>query len=256
MSFLEHIDELRRRLIVIIVAVGSITVFCFTFGIKNVEIGEYSIYIPYPNIYRNISALFLERLKSDLLPEYVKLIVTTPAQAMVALIYVSLFLGIAFGMPVIIFELARFIGPGLYSHEKKVTGKIILPASGLFLLGAIFSYRLVIPWTIDFLFRYGVALDVETFLTIEGFISFVLLFILAFGLSFQLPIVMVVLSSLDIVDPGFWKRNFRYAVLGMLIFGAIITPDGSGITMFMVAAPMIVLYLAGYLVAVRGKKKE
>ena len=83
-----------------------------------------------------------------------------------------------------------------------------------------------------------------------------MLFVIAFGVCFELPVVMWLITKAGVVDPGFWIRNFRYAVVGMVIFGAVITPDGSGITMWLVAAPMIVLYLGGYLVIRRiGKAK-
>jgi sec-independent protein translocase protein TatC len=91
------------------------------------------------------------------------------------------------------------------------------------------------------------ALGAQTLITVDDLISFVLLFTLAFGLSFQLPIIMVMLTSLGIVDAQFWKKNFSYAVVAIVVFGAFITPDTSGITMWFVAIPMIVLYVIGYL---------
>ncbi len=255
MSLLEHVDELRKRLLRIIVVVGVLTLFFFTFGIKDFKLSENTIYLPYPSIYKNIAAQFLGMLRNDLVPSYVEMIVVSPGEMIVSLVYISLFLGIAVGMPVIVYELMKFISPGLYPREKSLIAKIVLPSVGLFLAGVVFSYFLVIPFALDFLYLYPLYLDFTSFLTIDNFISFVLFFIFAFGLSFQLPIVQVGLTKLHVVDAAFWRRNFSYAVVAMIIFGAVVTPDGSGITMFMVAAPMIVLYVLGYLVSTRSKPK-
>jgi sec-independent protein translocase protein TatC len=128
---------------------------------------------------------------------------------------------------------------------------VFLPSVALFIGGVVFSYFLVIPFMLDFLYRYGESLNVATFITINDFISFVLQFFLAFGISFQLPIMMYAISLTNTLSPLFWRQNFRYAVLILAIFGALITPDGSGITMFLVAGPMILLYLAGMLIVER-----
>ncbi|MCP8305245.1 MAG: twin-arginine translocase subunit TatC [archaeon] len=247
MGILEHIEELRARLIRIIISVAVVSIFTFIFGIKEFSYGNFIIYLPYPDIYNNISAQVIERVKDDLLPSYVQLIVTNPTQAILALFSTSLFLGIAFSMPVIVHQIGKFLNPALYPSEKKTISRIIVPATILFLLGCLFSYFLITPFTFDFLYGYALPLGAQTFLTIDEFISFVLLFTLAFGLSFQLPIIMVVLTSVGVVDPEFWKKNFSYAVVAIVVFGAVITPDGSGITMWFVAIPMIILYALGYL---------
>jgi sec-independent protein translocase protein TatC len=128
---------------------------------------------------------------------------------------------------------------------------IFLPSIALFIVGIVFCYILVIPYVLDFLYQYGQALSAETFFTINNFISFVLQFLLGFGIAFQLPILMYSISLTDTISPRFWRTNFRYAALIMVIFGAIITPDGSGLTLWLIAIPMLLLYLAGMLVVER-----
>ena len=86
------------------------------------------------------------------------------------------------------------------------------------------------------------------------FISFVIIFLIAYGLVFELPIIMVGLTRLGVVSPEFWAENWRYAFVGMIIFGAVVTPDGSGVTQIIVAAPMMVLYVIGYFIAKRMQK--
>ena len=254
MGILEHIDELRSRLIRILISVMAITLFTFLFGIQEFKYGDLKIYLPYPDVYNNISAQFLLKVKEDLLPSYVQLIVTSPGQAVLAQIETSLFLGIIFSMPIIVYQIGKFVNPALYPNERRMILRIMVPSVILFSFGCIFSYLIVTPFTFEFLYKYSIALGAQPFITIDDFISFILLFTIAFGLSFQLPIIMVMLTSLGIVDAQFWKRNFSYAVVAIVIFGAFITPDTSGITMWFVAAPMIILYVIGYLFSRRKVK--
>jgi len=131
--------------------------------------------------------------------------------------------------------------------------KVISPMFLLFIFGAVFSYILVIPFTLNLLYKYGESIGAETFLTVNDFITFVLQFILGFGIAFQLPVLMYVLSLSGLTDSKFWQKNFRYAIIIITIFGAIITPDGSGVTMWFIALPMIALYAVG-IVMIRRKE--
>ena len=165
-----------------------------------------------------------------------------------------MFLGILFGMPMIVYQFGKFVSPGLYPHERAILIKTALPATFLFGLGCAFAYFIIIPFTIDFLYGFAFAMDVQPFLSLESFISFVIIFLIAYGLVFELPIIMVGLTRLGVVSAQFWGDNWRYAFVAMVIFGAFVTPDGSGITQLMVAAPMMVLYVIGYLVSRRVQK--
>jgi sec-independent protein translocase protein TatC len=122
-------------------------------------------------------------------------------------------------------------------------------------VGMAFSYIIVIPFTLTFLYNYGEAIGVETFLNINSFVSFVFQFLLGFGVAFELPVIMYAISLTGIVDSEFWKNNFRYAIIILIIFGAVITPDGSGITMWVIALPMISIYIIGMLAIRRREKK-
>jgi len=135
--------------------------------------------------------------------------------------------------------------------------KMLIPTLGLFIIGIIFSFLLVIPFTLDFLYKYGEAIGVETFLNINDFITFVLQFLIGFGISFELPLLMYIISLSNIIDYNFWRKNFRYSIIIIVVFGAIITPDGSGVTMWLIAGPMILLYLLGiFLVQAKIVKKK
>jgi sec-independent protein translocase protein TatC len=160
------------------------------------------------------------------------------------------------GMPVIIRELVGFIKPALKENEINVSRSISIPALGLFIAGCVFSYNFVIPYILDFLYRYGESAGLVTFLNIMDFVTFVLQFLLAFGFSFQLPIVMYAISASGMVDSKFWRKNIRYAIVAIVIFGAVITPDGSGVTMWFIAIPMILLYTIGIIFIERKERKK
>jgi sec-independent protein translocase protein TatC len=110
----------------------------------------------------------------------------------------------------------------------------------------------VIPLALAFLYKWGQSLGVETFLNMNDFITFVLQFFFSFAITFELPIMMYALSLTDLIEPKFWRHNFRYAIIILVIFGAIITPDGSRLTMLLVAGPMVALYAIG-MVAIERK---
>ncbi|MFQ6134328.1 MAG: twin-arginine translocase subunit TatC [Nitrososphaerales archaeon] len=251
MTILEHIDELRKRLVRILITVGAIALFSFTFGFKEFTIQGTRVPLPFPDPFDNLASQAIRRIEEDLLPDYVRVIVTAPSQAIIAELFFSIFLGILLGMPVIIRETAAFLGPALYPEERKRILRLALPGTFLFMLGAVFSYVFITPFTIDFLYRYGFGIVEEIFITIDDFISFVLLFTIAFGLSFELPILMWLLTAAGIVDPDFWRKNVSYVVVVLAVYGAVITPDGSGITMWFVAGPMLVLYVLGYFIIKR-----
>lgn len=251
MTIRGHLEELRVRVIRVAVAIIIITIFTFSFDLRPIDIGGVTLVYPYPDPIHSISTSVTFFMQKTLLPATVSLIQIAPGQAFFSQIYVSALIGLTASMPLIIKEVSAFISPAISPKTKIGLTHVFLPSVALFVGGVIFSYFLVIPFMLDFLYRYGESLNVATFITINDFISFVLQFFLAFGISFQLPIMMYAISLTNTLSPLFWRHNFRYAVLILAIFGAIITPDGSGITMFLVAGPMILLYLAGMLIVER-----
>ena len=300
MSIAQHIDELRIRLIHIIICIVIITIFSMSFGIKtavvpiSVPSGDGSqlnfvkLYYPYPDPLDNIALQLTSFMKDTLLPSEVKFIQTAPGQVFFAQVYISLLIGLICSLPIVIREIFGFISPAFVQIKRKgETGddgdddvqnninnlkqtkkgyarsssslskiniiKIFLPVFLLFIFGVVFSYLLVIPFTLNFLYSYGESIGAETFLTVNDFITFVLQFVLGFGIAFQLPIIMYLLSLSGLTDSKFWQKNFRYAIIIITIFGAVITPDGSGVTMWFVALPMIALYAIG-IIAIRRKE--
>ena len=251
-----HLEELRKRLLRIVLVIGIITAFILTFHAEPIQVGQITLYYPTPEPLNNIAAQITNHMKFNLVPENVQLIQTAPGQAFFAQIYIAALVGIVVGMPIIIKELVGFIKPALKENEINVSRSISLPALGLFIAGCIFSYNFVIPYILEFLYRYGESAGLVTFLNIMDFVTFVLQFLLAFGFSFQLPLVMYAISASGMIDSDFWRKNIRYAIVVIVIFGAVITPDGSGVTMWFIAIPMIVLYVAGMIVIERKERKK
>lgn len=279
MTIGEHLDELRLRLIRVVVTMLIITAFCLSFGLTAIYLSfepnsgmitlneppnndgnqsatdsiDITIYYPYYNPFDNVAIQLTTFMKDTLLPPEVSLIQTAPGQAFFSQVFIAVLLSILISMPLIIREMYAFISPAFGKSTKSVlTVKTFVPTILLFVTGVIFSYVLVIPFILNFLYAYGESIGVATFFNINEFFPFVLQLLVAFGLAFELPAIMYALSLTGVVDAGFWKKNFRYAVIIFVIFGAIITPDGGGISMWLVVAPMILLYLAGLMVVKRS----
>lgn len=291
MSIAEHFNELRIRIIRIVICIAIITIFSMTFSIKSTILPislpaqdggpqeNLTAYYPYPDPLNNLALQLTSYMKDTLLPTGVKLIQTAPGQVFFAQVHISLLIGLICSLPIVIKEIFGFISPAFDPSKNKDDSetkeeakdgmtkdkngkkafsrfklfKVISPIFLLFLLGVVFSYVLVIPFTLNFLYKYGEAIGAETFLTVNDFITFVLQFVLGFGIAFQLPVIMYVLSLSGATDSKFWQRNFRYAIIIITVFGAIITPDGSGVTMWFISLPMIALYAIGIL-AIRRRE--
>jgi len=287
MSVAEHFDELRIRLIHIVICIAVITIFAMSFGIKSTILPipipswdggsqeNLKLYYPIPDPLNNVALQLTSFMKDTLLPTGVKLIQIAPGQVFFAQVHISLLIGLICSLPIIIKEIFGFISPAFDASKNKDyfqsedniektakksfsrfgLFKVISPIVLLFILGVVFSYVFVIPFTLNFLYKYGESIGAETFLTVNDFITFVLQFVLGFGIAFQLPVIMYVLSLSGVTDSKFWLRNFRYAIIIISVFGAIITPDGSGVTMWFIALPMIALYAIG-IIAIRRREDK
>ena len=169
-------------------------------------------YLPFidPNPFNNIAIQVTSFMKDTLLPVEVKLIQTAPGQAFFAQIYVAGLIGIIIAVPLLIRELYEFILPAIEEKEKKRINflKMLIPTIGLFIIGVIFSYLLVIPFTLDFLYKYGESIGVETFLNINDFITFVLQFLIGFGISFELPLLNVCYILISDNRPQLLEKKF------------------------------------------------
>jgi sec-independent protein translocase protein TatC len=261
MSFWEHLEELRKRFIRIIGTILGLFVFFFAFGLDMIVVGGFKIVYPVPTVENPISAVVFKKIVFDLVPQTVNgqeiPVYASLAGGMMTLLYVSIFLAIIFAMPLIVHQVWTFLAPALHAREKRMIFKMTIPAILLFITGCLFAYILILPFTVNFLLGVVFAIGGTPLITVDDLVGFILLFTLAFGVVFELPIIMAGITRLGVIEPVFWKNNWRWAFLGAVLFGGLITPDGSGITQLMVAIPMMVLYVIGYIISVQiGKKMK
>jgi sec-independent protein translocase protein TatC len=235
MTFLEHLDELRKRITHAVVGllVGFIASFAFIDQIKEF------IYV---------------RLTSEIPGG--KLIFTEPSEGFMLTIKMAALTGVLIASPYIMLQVWFFIAPGLYAKEKKLAIPFVLSSSTLFIAGAAFSHYLVFPAAWRFLASFSNEYIAFT-PRIDPVFGMYVKLLLGIGLTFQLPVLMFVLARLGIVTAGFLVRNFKYAVLLIFIFAAVVTPDASPVTQLLVGGPMVVLYGFGIAAAwLFGKSKN
>ena len=235
MTFLEHLDELRKR---ITHAVGALLVgFLIAFAFIN-------------QIFQFVYARLTAQIPGG------KFIYTEPGEAFFLWMKVALLMGVLIASPYIMWQVWLFIAPGLYAKEKRLAIPFVISSSGLFIAGAAFSHYVLFPAAWAFFGSFSNDFMQFTPRVAPVWDLYVKL-LLGMGLVFQMPVLMFVLARLGIVTAGFLARNIKYAVLLIFIAAAILTPDASPVNQVLVAAPMIVLYAVGIVVAwLFGKSKK
>ena len=222
MSFLDHLDELRQRLIWSLAAVGV----------------GFAITFPYVNRIFD----FIMRPMQRLLPIGQTLIYTDPSEAFTLEIKIALITGIMIASPIVFAQLWLFVAPGLYSHEKRWALPFICLSSVFFIIGAAFSHYVVFPIVWGFFVSFRT--DYLTFMPrVEPAFSMYLRLVVALGITFQLPTLVLFLARMGVVTPRFMIRNFKYAVLLIVIASAVLSPDGGGVGMLAMGGPVILLYM-------------
>jgi len=265
MTFFEHLEELRQRLRIVIIVVIVLFVLNLTTSVGAVTVGGVQVPMLLPALgptSPNIATQFFIAMKNFLVPARVGPIPLNfsfkePWDAYVVMFKVAFFLAAVTGSPLTVYQVGRFIAPALKPTERRLIVRITVPVLLLFLSGVALCFVVILPFTFNLLFSVQNLLGANLLILYgDSFIDFVLLFTLAFGLAFQLPVLMYGLTALGIVPANFWKKYWRFATIAIVVFGAIITPDGSGITMFLVALPMLALYAGGYVAAVSLEKRR
>ena len=184
------------------------------------------------------------------------LVYTAPMDKFMAHIQISIFAGLTVAFPWWAYQLWKFVAPALYSKEKKYTAAFLSVGSVLFLTGAAFAYWIALPEAFQFLMNYGGEVD-KPMITIDSYLSFVAISILAFGIAFELPLVLVIFGLLDLVSARFLKDKRRYAVVGLAVVSAVLTPSPDMFSMLMMLVPMCLLYeISIFCVAAIEKKRN
>ncbi len=224
MSLIEHLNELRQRLVRSAIAL---------------VIGFFVAYAFHEKIFGYMQAPVVEALKKNHLDT--QLVIHNPIDGFNMYLKISFTAGVILAAPYILYQLWLFISPGLYPSEKKYVTPFMIATVGLFLCGAFFGYRFVFPGSLGFLFDYSK--QFKPLIEISEYTDLFNTVILGLGLTFELPILVMFLSLFGIVSPKFLWKNIRYAILIIFIIAAIITPTPDVLTMCVFASPMLVLYL-------------
>jgi sec-independent protein translocase protein TatC len=222
----------------------------FLFGVKKVTLWgvEFLFLLPARD---SISAQLLEQIQIDLLPSGVSLLATNPISAFIAQILFAMLLSFLVSMPLFLYKMFIYLRPALFNHERRAVLLSVIPLALLFFSGILYSYFFLIPVTFEVLYPYSTQIGAVTYFSIDEFVRYVFGIAVVVGLMFLLPVFMVIASSIGVVPPLFWKNKWKHALLIFLISSAVITPDGTGITMIMLSVPLMALYVLGTAIASR-----
>jgi sec-independent protein translocase protein TatC len=234
MPFLSHLEELRKRLIACAIAVGIGFAVCYAF--------------------RESLFLILVSPLKGVLPTGDKLIYTHLLGAFLTYLKTAAVAGVLLAAPYLFYQVWMFIAPGLYQHEKKYVIPFVVYSTLLFVGGALFGYFIVFPLGFQYFLSFENAF-VEPLPSINEYFSLAIRLLFCFGIAFELPVIIYFLAKIGIVTPELLKKKRKYAVLLMFVAGAIITPPDPA-SQIMMAAPLIVLYEIGIIVAKIGTRKR
>lgn len=223
MTILEHLVELRERLIKAILALVITTLVSLIFT-------------------RRLLTLLTAPM-GDKLPQAI-----SPTETIVIYFKVALIGGLVLAMPVIVYQLIRFLVPGLYSHERRYLYIIVPAASLLFASGVAFAHYVMLPAAISFMLNFMSDIVRQQW-TIEKYMSLVTGLLFWAGVIFETPLVVAFLAYLGIVSPGMLWKNFRYAIVVIAIIAAVATPTPDPVNMSLLMLPLILLYLLGIVLA-------
>lgn len=216
-TFFEHLEELRRRVVVLVVFFVVVSV------------------LSYPFVGGLLSHVIRDQLGTT------RLVILSPQEAVIAYIKTSIFIGFILTIPLFIYELWSFIEPALNPAEKKLLAYSIIPSLLLFSLGVLFAYFILLPITLNFLLSESLPVA-EPMLSLDATITFILFMLLVVGFSFQLPLIVAVLAKIHLLDYKTLSNKRRYVILSIFIFAAIVTPDTTFFSQLIVSIPLIVLY--------------
>jgi sec-independent protein translocase protein TatC len=233
-SLVEHLTELRVRLINSVIGLIVASIFCYFWS---------------EDIFTIIRKPILEYLPSS------GLVFTAPMDKFLSHVQIALFSGAILSCPYWFYHLWKFVAPGLYNNERKYALGFISSAVILFLTGVLMCYFLIFPVTFEFLMRYGGSTD-KPMITISEYLSFFMTMNLVFGIAFELPLILVILGMMGIVSKQFLAEKRRYAVVLLSIFAAVATPSPDAVSMLLLLIPMTLLYeVAVVLVGIFEKKR-
>jgi sec-independent protein translocase protein TatC len=232
MSFIEHLDELRKVLVQSVLVFTGFMVVCWFLSGRILDI----LVRPIP-----VDTLYFQ----------------APTEAFMVRVNISLVVGFMASFPFILFRVWAFVSPALFAHERKKVLPFIVASSSLFYTGVVFCYLMLIPIVLRFLLSYGTKY-VNPLISVNLYFGFVARLCFAFGIVFQLPIVVLLLTIIGIVTPQWLLRQWRYAIVFIFVASAVLTPPDA-LSMIAMALPVLALYAASVVIAfvvVRRKPRE
>src|SRR3984893_3091680 len=230
MSFLEHLEELRKRLFYSIIAIAIGMGACWGYHEKILEIMQRPI---------------TDVLHRNGLPD--KLVFLNPTEPFNLYLKIAMLAGVFVASPIVLYQVWMFISPGLYRNEKRYVFPFMFSTIALFVGGGYFGYKLVYPFALNFLIDFGK--QFQPMITIREYVDLFLTVILGLGLIFEMPILIFFLALMGVVSAGWMWRNIRYSILVIFILAAVITPTSDILNMCILAAPMLGLYVLSIAIA-------
>ncbi|KAF8390068.1 hypothetical protein HHK36_024589 [Tetracentron sinense] len=221
MSIYDHLEELRQRLFVSVLAIGAAILGCFSFSKELIMLLEAPV--------RSQGVRFLQ---------------LAPGEFFFTTLKVSGYCGLLLGSPVILYEIIAFVLPGLTRDERRFLGPIVLGSSVLFYAGLFFSYSVLTPAALNFFINYAEGV-VESLWSIDQYFEFVLVLMFSTGLSFQVPVIQLLLGQVGLVSGDQMLSIWRYVVVGAVVAAAVLTPSTDPLTQMLLAGPLLGLYLGG-----------
>ena len=235
MSFLDHLEELRWRIVKAVLGLLAGIIVC----------GVFSDFIVNQVVIR----------PSQIITPPLKLINTIPYGQITFYMMVVIVGGLILSSPWIIFQLWRFVEPGLKPKERKYISSIVVYTTLCFLLGVAFAYFVMLPYMLGFFASFGTA-GIVNMISIDEYMSFVLQLVLLSGLIFELPMVSYFLARFGIMTPAFMRHYRRHAIVVIMVIAAIVTPTTDPVTMTIFALPMLLLYEISIWIASVAKRKR
>lgn len=234
MSFLDHLEELRKRIINSLIGIVAAFAVCWTFS--------------------NDIFLFIS---GPIRTAGVQLNMLRPTEGFTLSMKLAFMGAVFLSSPVIMSQVWLFIAPGLYKHEKRYALPFIFFSSLLFVTGGAFGFYIAFPFALQYLIQWGRDMGMNMVISASEYYDLFIMIELALGFIFQIPAVIFVLSRLGLVSAGFLLKHTKYAILISFAAAAIITPTSDIPNMMIMAVPMITLYMLGIVVAfLFGKKKQ
>jgi len=244
-TFWDHLDELRSRLMRMLLVFVAMTVIAFLMKEHLFD----AILAPRNSSFVSYRLLGIHAFS-------VQLINTGLTEQFMIHMRTSMYVGLLAASPYILYELFRFISPGLYEYERRPVLALVTAAYVMFFLGMLLNYFLIFPMTVQFLGTYQVSADVTNMLTLQSYIDTLIVMSLFMGVLFELPVVCWLMGQMGIIDGTIMRHYRRHAIVAIFVLSAIVTPTTDVFTLFIVSLPIWMLYEFSILIVNTPKCKQ